>query len=480
MLTTDVFRARAFLLALGFSLAISAATAAAFAFIYLQVANSDVERVGAVLVDEAAKSEGDSEEQLRRALELRLTRDIRRLDYVAVFDRSGAKLFGDVPTMPPVPVDGAAHVVRQQLLPDLSGVEPALFVGRWRPDGGVLLLGRSLREVYDLQATVLRVLAVALLPTVLVILAIGALFARRASRRFERIHSAIIRIMNGELHFRLPVGGDSDDVEKVARAVNLMLDEIERLLDQLKSVGDNIAHDLRTPLAVARVKIARALDEETDAESSGAVLKAAIAQIDRASVAVAAILRVSAVENEARRRRFADFDLSAVCAEVADFFEPLAQSKSIEMIVDVRDPAPMRGDEDLMREAISNLVDNAIKFTPEGGTVRVEAATVDGRPQVTVSDTGRGIPPQDRARIFRRFFRGEPSGDAPGHGLGLNIAQTIASLHGFQLTVEDNHPGARFVMSPVENTPSLGVARAAESHKKYRGSTGSSISPNII
>jgi signal transduction histidine kinase len=460
MQTVEVFRAPAFRLALAFCFAVSAATAAAFGVIYLQVSNADVQRVSAVLVDEAAKSEGDSDEQLRRALELRLTRDIRRLDYVALFDASGAKIFGDVPAVPSIPIDGAAHIVRQQLLPDSSGFEPALFVARQRPDGAVVLFGRSLREVYDLQATLLTVLAIALLPTVLVILAIGAFFARRASMRFERIHSAILRIMNGELHSRLPVGREGDDVEKVARAVNLMLDEIERLLDQLKSVGDNIAHDLRTPLMIARAKIARALDEETDAEILRPILNAAVSQIDRASVAIAAILRVSAVENGALGNRFTDFDLGAVCAEVVDFYEPLAQSKSIEMTVDVRGPAPMRGDVDLMREAVSNLVDNAIKFTPEGGTVRVEAETIDGLPRLAVSDTGRGIPPQDRARVFRRFFRGDGD-DVPGHGLGLNIAQTIANLHGFQLTVEDNNPGARFVMAAMAKA-SLGLVRAAE------------------
>src|SRR5208283_250752 len=183
MRTNDLFRARAFLIALAFCFAISAATAVAFGLIYLQVSNADVERVGAVLVDEAMKSEGDSQERLRQALELRLTRDIRRLDYVAMFGASGDKIFGDVPAMPPIPVDGRAHVVGQQLLPDSSGFEPALFVARRRPDGDVVLFGRSLREVYDLQGTVLKVLAVALLPTVLVVLAIGAAFARRASKR---------------------------------------------------------------------------------------------------------------------------------------------------------------------------------------------------------------------------------------------------------------------------------------------------------
>ena len=458
MLILDVFRSRAFRLALAFCLAVSAATAAAFGLIYLEVSRADVQRVAAILVDEAAKSEGDSDAQLRRALELRLTRDIRRLDYVALFDAKDEKLFGNVPALPPIPADGQAHLVRDQLLPDSSGREPALFVARPRADGSVVLFGRSLREAYDLQETVLRALAIALAPTVLLILAIGAFFARRASKRYERIHGAIVSIMEGDLHSRLPVANDRDDVDKVAHAVNLMLDEIERLLDQLKTVGDNIAHDLRTPLMVARAKIERTLEEGGGIQSLRAAMQAALAQIDKASVTIAAILRVSAVENGVRQNRFKELDLAAVCGEVVEFYQPLAESKGIDLTIEAQAPVPIRGDEDLMREAISNLVDNAIKFTPEGGKVAVEAAMAGGLPRVTVSDTGRGVAPQDREKVFRRFYRGEHS---EGHGLGLSIAQTIANLHGFQLAVEDNNPGARFVLRASAKA-SLALAQAAE------------------
>ncbi len=457
MLKTDIFRARAFRLALAFCLAVSAATAVAFAFIYLRVSSADVQRVGAILVDEAAKSVDDSEAALRQALELRLTRDIRRLDYVALFDANGTKLFGDVPAMPAIPVDGDAHVVRAQALPDASGAEPAIFVARRRPDGGVVLLGRSLREAYELQEIVLRALAIAILPTILLILAIGAFFARRASQRFERVHDAIVRIMDGDLESRLPFNNGGDDIDRVAQAVNLMLDEIARLLDQLKSVGDNIAHDLRTPLAVARAKIERSLDNEVGVKQLRETMEAALVQIDKVSMAISAILRISAVENSARETQFMEIDLGAVCNEVFDLYEPLAESKSITMVIDAGKPVPARGDGDLLREAISNLVDNAIKFTPPGGSIRIEAGTRDGRPLASVSDTGRGIPPQERARIFRRFYRGERTSDTTGHGLGLSIAESIARLHGFELTVEDNDPGARFVMrGPEKASPALG------------------------
>ena len=444
MWTVEVFNERAFRLALGFALTISVATAAAFAFIYLQVSRADVDQVSAILVDEAAKSAGDSEADLRRALELRLTRDIRRLDFVALIDPKGQLIFGNVPVTLHIPIDAKAHFLKEDVLPDANGdKDPAIFVARRRADGGVLLLGRSLREDYDLQETLLRALAIALLPTVLLILAIGAWFAHRASQRFKRVHDAIVRIMKGDLDLRLPFAGE-DDIDKIARAVNLMLDEIARLLDHLKSAGDNIAHDLRTPLAVARAKLERALDNESGTEQLREALEAALAQIEKVSLTVSAILRISAVEHGPRETQFKDFDLAAVCAQLRDFYEPLAESQAVTLIAGADQPVPMRGDQDLMREALSNLIDNAIKFTPAGGTVRIEAGIVDGLPFAVVSDTGVGIPLQERGKIFDRFYRGAHSGKSPGHGLGLSIAATIARLHGFKLTVEDNNPGARF------------------------------------
>jgi signal transduction histidine kinase len=459
MWTLEVFKARAFRLALGFALTISVATATAFAFIYWQVSSADVQQVGAVLVDEAAKSIDESEGDLRRALELRLTRDIRRLDFVALIDSKGKIVFGNVPFMPRIPADAKAHFVNEDVFPDPYGVkDPAIFVARRRADGDVLLLGRSLREDYDLQETLLRALVIALLPTILLILAIGVWFAHRASQRFKRVHDAIVRIMNGDLDLRLPLAGD-DDIGKIARAVNLMLDEIARLLDHLKSAGDNIAHDLRTPLAVARAKLERAVDNESGAEQLREALEAALVQIEKVSMTISAILRISAVEQGAREKQFKDFDLAAVCTQLLDFYEPLAESTGVAISADVPGPVFVRGDRDLMREALSNLIDNAIKFTPAGGSVRIEARIADGRPSAIVSDTGVGIPPRERSKIFDRFYRGERSAQTSGHGLGLSIAKTIASLHGFTLTVEDNHPGTRFELRAGTSAPTTRLVR---------------------
>jgi signal transduction histidine kinase len=371
MRISEVFEAQPFRLALAFAVAVSVATAAAFAFIYMQVSSAEFHRVGAMLIHEAEESQGDSEAELRRAFELPLTRGVHRLDSVALIDAEGRVVMGNASNIPSVPVDGQAHLVEVQLTKIEDGArEPAVFVARRLLEGGTLVLGRDLREVYNLQETLLRTLAIALLPTVLLILAVGAFVARRASQRFERVQGAIVRIMKGELDSRLPVSNKDGDIDRVARAVNLMLDEIARLLEQLKSAGDAIAHDLRTPLAVARARIERALNNETGIEQLREAMEAALTQIEKVSVTISAILRISAVENGARETRFRDFDLAAICEQVFDFYEPLAESKGVTMIADTVKPVPVRGDQDLMREALSNLIDNAIKFTPAGGSDR--------------------------------------------------------------------------------------------------------------
>jgi len=398
-----------------------------------------------ILAKETRLSIDASEDQLRAALDARQTRDIRRIDYLALFDAKGSLSFGNLRALPPAPIDGEPHLIAAG---DLNGIadtpQSTIVVARRRPDGGTLVLGRNLQDTYAIEDTLLRMLGLALLPTVAAILAIGALFAHRASKRLAGVHEAIARIMQGHLAWRLPAARDGDEIDRIAEAVNLMLDEIVRLLDQLKSVGDNIAHDLRAPLTLARIKLDRALDAAPN--EAQAYVEAARAQLDRAGVIIAALLRISAVENGPREKHFQDVDLAAVCRQAVEFYEPLAEAKGVELQASLEGSVWIRGDEDLLREALANLVDNAVKFTPVGGLVQVAAALVSGRPRVEVRDTGPGVAPADRDLIFRRFYRAATGEGAAGHGLGLSIARNIAELHGFELSVEDGAPGARFVM----------------------------------
>jgi signal transduction histidine kinase len=445
MSKANAFGLRTFRLALAFALAISAATLGAFALIYFEVAREDVNRISVILAEEVQLNADATPERLRAALNARQTRDIRRIDYLALFDAQGALVFGNLRAMPFVPVDGAAHLLAASQMATLAAApESTIVAAQSRADGGVLVLGRNLQDTYAIENSLLRALGLALLPTVAAILAIGVLFARRASHRMARVHEAIARVMQGHLDWRLPAARNGDEIDRIAEAVNLMLDEIVRLLDQIKSVGDNIAHDLRAPLTLARIKLDHAL--EIAPESTRGYLEAAHAQLDRAGVTIAALLRISAVENGPREKHFRDVDLTAICRQAVEFYEPVAEAKGVALTSAFDGALWVRGDEDLLREAVANLVDNAVKFTPADGTVQVAATTVDGRACVEVRDTGPGVATADRELIFRRFYRAAPGDAGAGHGLGLSIARNIAELHGFELRVEDNAPGARFVM----------------------------------
>lgn len=443
---SEVFRSAAFRVAVVFALVVTASTCVVFGFVYWQVATTDTTRLRRVLIDEATRAAGEPTDQLEHELARRLTGDLRQLEYVGIFQADGKHIYGNVTEMPPAPADGMAHMIEMRR-PDgaPTQTEPVILVVERRPDGGVLLLGRSLYEIYALRRSVLQALAIGIVPSIILALLAGALLSLRSSRRLQSIRYAINRVVRGDLHERLPVHRRPDDIDDVVRAVNLMLDEIVRLMNQVKTVGDDIAHDLRTPLSVMRARLERGLQSSSDKELR-ATTQQALADLDRALTTVTALLRISEIESGLRRSAFKIVDLAEVCREVFEFYEPVAEAKSIKMTISAPRPVPVIGDADLLREALTNLVDNAIKFTPEGGLVDIVAKA--DAPSVRVADNGPGVAPGERDKIFRRFYRCAGHTGIPGHGLGLSMAATIAELHGFALRLEDNELGAAFEMVP--------------------------------
>lgn len=434
-------------IALAFAIAVVVTTYSVFAFVYWKIQTADKAQISANLQYEAAEAARYSEERIKSALDLRLMDDLRRLDYVALFDASGKLLYGNVTTGIPVPVDGRPHDVSTLLRPS-DGAGPIIAVARRRPDGGVLLLGRSLVEVYRLEAIMRWAFLTAVLPTILLALAAGVLVSRSASHRLSSIQHAIRRVMQGKLDVRLPVRRKTDDINELVVAVNQMLDEIVRLMNQIRSVGDNIAHDLKTPLAVMRARLERGLDSPSQ-EVLRTATQQAISDLDKALTTVTALLRISELESGLRRSAFATMDLVEICHDVYDLFEPLAAAKDIAMGLDLPSSHMMLGDGDLLREVLANLIDNAIKFTPQGGRIVVQCGAEDAL--LRVSDSGPGVPAEEREKIFKRFYRAKATNGAPGVGLGLSMAATIVALHGYILRVADTETGATFeVVSPSE------------------------------
>ena len=251
------------------------ATTAVFGLVYFQIGQANEARNRLILEDEAAKSVNLSVDELRYAFDVRLTHDLRRLDYAALFGKDRKVMFGNIDEMPAIALDGKSHYVDASRVPGGDNrLEPAIFVARARPDGSIMLLGRSLLETLAFRRIVQSALATGLAPMLLLALAIGAFFARRASRRLTDIHDTIAKIMKGDTQLRLPVRSRHDAIDKISRDVNLMLDEIMRLLVQIKGVSDNIAHDLRSPLAVVHAQLERGLESSDDEQLRGAARQA--------------------------------------------------------------------------------------------------------------------------------------------------------------------------------------------------------------
>ena len=445
-----MLRSSAFRIAAAFAGGLVVLTYLVFAILDWQLYHENVALTRSVLEDEAGKALADGSRQLEERLRLRLTEDLRHLDYVGLYDADGRLTFGNAAKVLEVPADGHARVLRAA--PPHSDVVPrdpwrsenALFVARRRPDGGTLLLGRSLVYVDQLRTATLRIFVETILPVTAAALAIGAIVSLRASRRLTRIKEAIAEVMAGELGRRLPTRASLDDLNEACCAVNRMLDEIGRLVGQIRSVGDNIVHDLRTPLAAMRARLERGI--VSDEASLRTLAAAALVDLDRALDAVTALLRISQLESGTRRGAFAKVDLAEVCRDVFELLEPLAEAKGVALRLDPGSDASALGDADLLREALVNLVDNAVKFTPAGGAVAIACGHPDFLARV--SDTGPGIAPEERAKVVRRFYRAGATSAAAGVGLGLSMASTIIELHGFHLEIGDAQP----------NVPSPGAA----------------------
>lgn len=438
----SILRSGPFRVALVFAAAVTVTTYVVFALVYVRFYQSNVGLVRSVLHDEARDAAGMSTNQLRGRLELRLTQDLRHLDYVGLYDAEGHLAYGNIPLDLVVPSDGKAHLYdTRPPEPEDRETAKAVFVAVARAGGGTLVIGRSLIYAEQLQRAMLEGSVVAITPVVILALGAGAIVSLRASRRLRDLRSAIRRVMGGELEVRLPSSGRSGDINELVGAVNEMLDEISRLLHQMKNVGDNIAHDLRAPLAVMRSRLERGLTSRSE-ETMRALVADALQDLERTMTTVTALLRISELESGLRRSAFDTLDLVLVCRDAFDLYEPLAEAKDILLTLDAPHPVLVTGDGDLLREALANLVDNAIKYTPEGGCVAIAC----GDPDVLlrVSDTGPGIVSDERDKVLERFYRSNRTRTIQGHGLGLSMAVTIVELHGFGLRIRDNAPGSIF------------------------------------
>jgi hypothetical protein len=271
----------------------------------------------------------------------------------------------------------------------------------------------------------------------------GALMSRNMLRRLDSINRASGEIMAGNLTRRVPVSGAHDEFDVLAENLNRMLDRIERLLKGLREVTDSVAHDLRTPLNRLRQRLEQSQARLMATGSDTGEIERAIADTDQLIGTFNALLLIAETDAGAARGAMSPLDLVSVASDVSELYEPLAEEKDVALTLVTANVPMIEGNRSLVAQALANLVDNAIKYTPPGGRVAVSLAQGFAGVDLCVADSGPGIPPQDRPRVVERFVRLEASRSSPGTGLGLSLVAAVAHFHDAQLLLEDNAPGLK-------------------------------------
>ena len=359
----------------------------------------------------------------------------------ALFDAGGRRIAGALDTQRPPA--GWHDIV---FIDPKEGPDPARAYARDLPGGMRLVVATDSEAVERIDATILALFSGAFVLVVLLGVIGALILGGYLRRRLDRISGTAQAIVSGDLERRVPVGARGDEFDQLALVLNTMLDRIAHLLDNLRQVSSDVAHDLRTPLARLRNQLAETLDGGGDAAATRTALKRAIGQSDDLLALFAAILRISEVEGGALSKTFARVDLSELVHDLCDSYAPAVSDggRSLDCVIapDIR----LHGDWELIAQAAINLLDNAQHHTPTGTRITVVVDASEDWIRLSVADTGPGVAAEDRPRIARRFARLDSSRTTPGHGLGLNLVEVIAEAHGGSLSIDDNRPGLRVTM----------------------------------
>jgi len=322
-----------------------------------------------------------------------------------------------------------------------------LFQARARAfmlQGGLhLLVGRDTRELKGTQQLIIRALLWGFAITIALALLGGVIMSRGMLRRIELINQTSRNIMTGDLSQRIPTRGTSDELDQLAGNLNTMLDEIEHLMDGIRHVSDNIAHDLRTPLTRLRNRLEQLQINLEDNSPYKEQVEHSITDADQLLSTFSALLRIARIESGGHKTDFIPVNLTALVHDAAELYEAVADEKQLHFSTDAEDAVTIEGDRDLLFQALINLLDNAVKYTPKGGNVSLTLKRNNKAIDISVSDTGPGIPEDERGKVGQRFYRLERSRSTPGSGLGLSLVKAVAQLHHAALILEDNSPGLK-------------------------------------
>jgi signal transduction histidine kinase len=316
--------------------------------------------------------------------------------------------------------------------------------------GGLhLLVGRDIYELKEIQELILRALSWGLAMTLCLALVGGLMMSWSMVRRLEVINLTSRQIiMTGDLSRRIPTRGTGDDFDQLADNLNAMLDQIEKLMVGVQQISDNIAHDLRTPLTRLRNRLEQMRWQKSDIDQYHTQIEQSITEADQLLLTFNALLRIARIESGTHSNPQALVDLETLVRDATELYEALAEEKQQTITTDLESCPKIQGDRDLLFQALANLLDNAVKYTPEGGIINITLQCDKHQIEIGVADTGAGIPLEAREKVLQRFYRLETSRSTPGNGLGLSLVAAVAGLHHAKIKLENHVPiGLRVILA---------------------------------
>jgi len=371
------------------------------------------------------------------------------LDYL-VQSPDGKRLAGQLPMV------GDQRGWLRLTAEDQDGRKPVLALATALPNGVVVAIGDDLRRIRRAEEAVLRAFAWGITATILLGIGGGAWLSHVFLHRVDTISRTAEAIIGGDLAQRVPLRGTGDDLDRLAETLNRMLDRIETLVDTVRQVTSNIAHDLRTPLSrLGQVLEDASVPSRSETDHARA-LDRAKTEVEALLATFAALLRIAEVEAGMQRAAFRQVDLTSVVKTVAEAFAPSAEDAGYTLVAETAPGIAIDGDRELLTQMLVNLVENVLRHTPPGTRIRLRVGTIDGRAVLVVEDNGPGVPEAERDRVLRRFYRLDQSRSTPGSGLGLSLVAAVADLHGAALRLSDAQPGLRISVSFADTGRSAG------------------------
>jgi signal transduction histidine kinase len=433
-------RTTTFRLTVLYGLLFALLTLALLGMVYVRSAGYLTHRADRILNTEADVLVRSPRPGLRERLIEEVALNGNRTNVFGLFTTGGERIAGNLIDLPPALLTGSGPV---EIPPTREFSASTRLIARRLPGGEILVVGRDIEQLQQMRAIITQALTWSGVLILLAGLALGLILSVGPLQRLRRLQAVAQDIARGDLKRRMPVSGRGDELDVFAAAVNYMTGEVERLMSEVKGATEVIAHDLLSPLANAALQLRRI--QRSDVHEPQAVEHVA-ARIAEVLERFRAILRIAELDVRERRGGFASIDLVEVTAPVSELYQPLAEEAGVRLQVLAERGTTVEGDAKLLFEAVSNLIDNAIKFSGRGSTVQVRLGTDPARPQIIVEDDGPGIPATERGAVLQRFYRGDRTRPVAGSGLGLSVVDAIVRLHEFTLTLEDAHPGVRAII----------------------------------